>query len=180
MNQTMDEAYGDGATECTCCDKCGYCIEHGDCAKYGCGQTEQKEAQNLVKWSPFPKNCFVGVTATDTQMAWIGSKYLQTIDAKVKFVSLEPLLTWDIGKPGDLYCTEQIMERIDWLIIGAQTNPTVYPEIEWVEEIVTAADKAGVKVFLKQNLWDLLYSKGWDNDLFWANDKATLRQEFPI
>ncbi|GAH56543.1 unnamed protein product [marine sediment metagenome] len=37
-------------------------------------------------------------------------------------------------------------------IIGAQTKPAKYPRIEWVEEIIGAADKAGVPVFLKDNL----------------------------
>jgi len=35
-------------------------------------------------------------------------------------------------------------------------------------------------VFLKQNLWDLLYTNAWDDEIFWAvPDKATLRQEMP-
>ena len=58
---------------------------------------------------------------------------------------------------------------ISWLIIGAQTKPTVYPKIEWVGEIVEAADKVGVKVFLKDNLRPLL-----------IDDKGyKLRQEMP-
>ncbi len=45
-----------------------------------------------------------------------------------------------------------MVNHIDQVIIGAQTKPTVMPKIEWVEEIVEACDKAGVKVFLKDNL----------------------------
>ncbi len=62
---------------------------------------------------------------------------------------------------------------ISWVIIGAQTKPTVYPKIEWVREIVEAADKAGVKVFLKDNLKPL-YKTVMPND-----DEIYLRQEFP-
>ena len=45
---------------------------------------------------------------------------------------------------------------ISWVIIGAQTKPTVYPRIEWVQEIVEACDKAGIPVFQKDNLKPLL------------------------
>ena len=38
------------------------------------------------------------------------------------------------------------------MIIGAQTKPYKPPKIEWVREIVEAADRAGAKVFLKDNL----------------------------
>ena len=41
---------------------------------------------------------------------------------------------------------------ISQVIIGSQTKPYKPPKIEWVEEIVQACDKAGVKVFLKNNL----------------------------
>lgn len=45
---------------------------------------------------------------------------------------------------------------ISWLIIGAQTKPYKPPKIEWVQEIVRAADKAGIPVFLKDNLSPLM------------------------
>ena len=41
---------------------------------------------------------------------------------------------------------------IQRVIIGAQTRPTIMPRIEWVQEIVQACDKAGIPVFLKDNL----------------------------
>ena len=61
----------------------------------------------------------------------------------------------------------------------APLNKKTQPKIEWVREVIEAADRAGIPVFLKNNLWDLLYSNGWDDDIFWANNKATLRQEMP-
>ena len=116
-----------------------------------------KQPQNLIKFSPFPENCWVGVTATDTSMAWIASKHLSQIEAKAKFLSIEPLLSWKTSTP---YTTENIVAglngNLDWVIIGAQTKPTVYPKIEWVEEIVRACDKAGIPVFLKDNLAPLI------------------------
>jgi len=74
---------------------------------------------------------------------------------------------------------------ISWIIIGAQTKPTKFPEISWVREIVEAANKAGVKIFLKNNLRPLLIPEDCSKpnylteDIFWASEKAQLRQEMP-
>ena len=45
---------------------------------------------------------------------------------------------------------------ISWVILGSQTKPYKPPKIEWVQEIVEACDKAGIPVFLKNNLKSLL------------------------
>jgi len=106
-----------------------------------------KQSQNLINFSPFPDNCWVGVTATNLDMAYMASYHLKEITAKVKYISFEPLLDW---KPTNAQFF--LSGIVDWVIIGAQTKPAVYPQVEWVEDIVSACDKAGVKVFLKDNL----------------------------
>lgn len=137
-----------------------------------------KKPQNLIKWSPFPENAYIGVTATDTYMAVKGLQHLDGIKASKKFVSFEPLLS-------QTCITAASLSGIDWLIIGAQTNPYKPPEIEWVREIVNAADKAGIPVFLKDNLRPLLIPGDCSKpnylteDIFWASEKAKLRQEMP-
>jgi len=117
-----------------------------------------KQPQNLIKFSPFPDNCWVGVTATDHHHYLDAVKHLREVEAKVKFLSLEPLLH-RINVDYDCF---------DWVLIGAQTKPYKPPEIEWVEEIVRACDKAGVPVFLKDNLSPLLENDPL-NPLYWAN-----------
>lgn len=132
-----------------------------------------KKPEKLEQWSPFPPNCQVGVTATDSYMFYEATDALQQIQAKTKYVSIEPFLgkIFLDGRSGNY--------GIDWLIIGALTGTkakimelakqypeltpmlwgrkwTLQPKIEWVEEIVRAADRAGVKVFLKDNLKPLL------------------------
>jgi Fe2+ or Zn2+ uptake regulation protein len=37
MATTMDEKYGDGSNHLVC-EKCGMCIDCGDCEEYGCGK----------------------------------------------------------------------------------------------------------------------------------------------
>ena len=45
---------------------------------------------------------------------------------------------------------------INWVIIGAQTKPSVYPKIEWVEEIELSARQVNIPIFEKDNLKPLL------------------------
>lgn len=66
---------------------------------------------------------------------------------------------------------------ISWVILGSQTRPTVMPRIEWVEEIVRACDKAGIPVFLKDNLKPLLRETCTVNSL--VNTIEKWRQEMP-
>ena len=138
-----------------------------------------KQPQNLPAWSPFPDNCHVGVSVTDFKMFAEAILYLGTIQAKVKYISFEPLLsrigTDTKGGYGAEFLSSDIAKYLDWVIIGAQTKPTVYPKIEWVQEIVSACDKAGVKVFLKENL-DFIIP--WDG-IFRVKYAGALRQEMP-
>lgn len=128
-----------------------------------------KFPQNLAKWNPWPENCWVGATATDNNSLIGALCELKKVDSDVRFISLEPFLKPIVDDPW--LC-------IDWLIIGAQTNPTVMPKPEWVQEIVEAADKAGIKVFLKDNLWSIFP----DDEIIpiWAQmDRGKYRQEMP-
>ena len=106
--------------------------------------------QNLAKWSPFSKNCWVGVSATNKAQFSNALYPLKDIKATVKFISFEPLLErielpCVIGNP---------LEVASWVIIGQQTpiSAKTQPKIEWVQRIVEAADKAAIPIFLKYNL----------------------------
>ena len=134
-----------------------------------------KQPQNLPAWSPFPSNCWVGVTATDREMFEKAIYYLAEVAAWVKYISIEPLLG-QILKHNE----RPFWGGIDQVIIGAQTKPYRPPAISDVKKIVEACDKAGVKVFIKNNLSALARNiaiypdmkvgdEGWD----------TVRQEIP-
>lgn len=43
--KTMDEVYGDGSSH-ECCDRCGYCIECGDCHCKDVNEIAQSNKQN--------------------------------------------------------------------------------------------------------------------------------------
>ncbi len=51
-----------------------------------------KQPQNLAKFSPFPDNVYLGVTACNQEMFDNAVKYLKEVKATVKFISFEPLL----------------------------------------------------------------------------------------
>jgi len=165
-----------------------------------------KQPQNLTKFSPFPDNCWVGVTATNAKMAEEAGFWLWEVKAKVKYVSFEPLLE-HIPAHLEAYLSEDV-EGIKWVIIGACTGTlndlksmlvkypdltlmpygkrwTLQPKLEWVRGIAEACDEAGVKVFLKDNLRPLLIPEDCKrpnylmDNIFWSSEKATLRQEIP-
>ena len=138
-----------------------------------------KQPQNFIKWSPFPDNCWVGVSVCDDKMLDVAVDKLEDINAKNKFISFEPLLKrLTLSLDYAFYYS-----GINWLIIGQQTPVTRFspsPKIEWVEEIVNVADKAGVPVFLKDNLRSLLPAEApfVTNPL--RDNGFYLRQEFPL
>lgn len=114
-----------------------------------------KQPQNLLRWSPFPDNCWVGVTVTRPEFFRAAYEALDCIIAKVKFISIEPFLEL-MGKDFLELVGQPYYRWLDWLIIGAQTKPYKPPKIEWVQEIVEACDKASIPVFQKDNLKTLL------------------------
>ncbi len=137
-----------------------------------------KAPWNLKRWEPFPDNAWIGVSATNYKMFSFGLEYLKGIRAKVKYLSLEPMLE-RLNVP----LLDEVFKNcgISWIIVGAQTKPTVIPETAWVMEIVEAADKSGIPVFLKNNLgWPKMIADG--SRPFYQKDPSgtwVLRQEYP-
>jgi protein gp37 len=153
-----------------------------------------KQPQNLIKFSPFPDNCWVGVTATDFKAFAYATLYLGQIEAKIKYISFEPLLerigTDRKGGYGSEFLADDIKHFLNWLIIGAQTKPYKPPNSLWVHEIIVAAREAGIPYFLKDNLKPILPVEApyyWmpgtllhDKDnMYYEIDKPVLRQEMP-
>ena len=128
-----------------------------------------KLPEELLRWSPFPSNCHIGVSVTNQEQYDKAILYLKDIQASVKFLSFEPLLNHIIldNKPS------LVEAGITWIICG-QCTPVrkwTMPKVEWIKEIVEACDGTGMPVFQKKdNLQPLLTGQ-------WAGWK--LRQEFP-
>jgi protein gp37 len=144
-----------------------------------------KQTQNLPR--RFPDNCWVGASATNWDMAFNALWNFQDVNASVKFISFEPLLDWKSHRELEGWFRKS---GISWVILGQQTptKMSTQPMIEWIREIMEAADTAGVPIFLKNNLKPLLSKYAYNIGAFWseraidhpyfASDK--LRQEFPV
>jgi len=122
-----------------------------------------KQPQNLPK--KFPDNCWVGVSVTSEVQLRPAIWSLSDIQCNKRFLSFEPLLEPVLNQ----VLPAEWDDAINWIIIGSQTKPYKPPKIEWVREIVKAADGVGIPVFLKDNLKA--------SPEFW-NDQV-LRQEMP-
>jgi protein gp37 len=119
-----------------------------------------KQPQNLQKWSPFPQNCYIGVSATNYSQFRHALDGLQGISARVKFISFEPLqegfsVTRVVTTKRFDICFG--LQDLDWLIIGMETGnrkgkPPLSQVQNWAREIIKVADEAGIPCFTKDNL----------------------------
>ncbi len=96
------------------------------------------ELASDLKW---PRNVWMGVTAEDKERLYRVDK-LRSVPAKVKFLSIEPLL----GPLPDLNLNE-----IDWVIVGGESGPGARPmKREWVIEIRDTCVNSTIPFFFKQ------------------------------
>ena len=83
----------------------------------------------------------MGVTVESAEYSF-RIDHLRACGARVKFLSLEPLL----GPLPDLN-----LERIDWVIVGGESGPGARPcQSEWVIDLREQCLQSGVPFFFKQ------------------------------
>lgn len=138
-----------------------------------------KNPQGYQKWGRFPENAWCGITVTDERTFAYNMTHLIGVNAKNKWVSIEPLL----GRI-DPILLGNVLPAIDWLVIGAQSGRhPIQPRIEWVREIVEAADQAGISVWLKDNLIPIFQASEVKEHIYfppWATANGTYRQQRPF
>ncbi len=89
----------------------------------------------------WPPNVWMGVSVERTDYAW-RIDHLRRTRARVKFLSLEPLL-------GPL--SELNLRAIDWVIVGGESGAGARPmERDWVVDIRNQCRRAAVPFFFKQ------------------------------
>jgi protein gp37 len=107
-------------------------------------QVLTKRSQRLFDLSDeidWPENVWMGVSV-ETQKYIYRVDHLRQTEAKIKFLSLEPLL-------GPL--PQLNLEGIDWAIVGGESGPRSRPiKREWVAEIRDQCLSAKVPFFFKQ------------------------------
>lgn len=113
-----------------------------------------KRPWNLVKWwkasgrKVWPANLWIGVSVENQEAADTRIPWLLKIPAKVRFLSMEPLL----GPVGLGFAPETWNGcPIDWCIIGGESGNKARPmHPDWARSIIRQCEAAGVPVFLKQ------------------------------
>lgn len=103
-----------------------------------------KQPQN-IPFRYFPENMWIGVTVNTKKDLWRIDELLRH-HCEVHIVTAEPLYEKLDGIN---------LQHIEWLIIGAQTRPTLLPKLEWVASLSAQADKQEIPVFLKNNLLNI-------------------------
>lgn len=107
-------------------------------------QVLTKRAERLLELSPHLKwthNIWMGVSVEDQKVEGRIDLLRQT-DAKVKFLSLEPL----IGPLPNLN-----LSKIDWVIVGGESGHNPRPmKADWVIDIQEQCEKSEVAFFFKQ------------------------------
>ena len=108
-----------------------------------------KRAPNIAKylppdWADGYGNVWLGVTVENRHHGLPRIEYLRNVPAKVRFLSIEPLLE-DLG---DIDLT-----GIHWVIVGGESGHGArLMNTEWVKNIKCLCEVAGVAFFFKQ--WD--------------------------
>lgn len=88
-----------------------------------------------------PNNVWLGVTV-DVKKTVSRIDYLRNINAKIKFLSCEPLLE-DLGKLD--------LSKINWVIVGGESGKNARPmKQEWLESIKRQTETQGASFFFKQ------------------------------
>lgn len=134
--------------------------------------TKRAERMNLYfNERTIPSNAWVGVTVENMQTKY-RMDYIRNLDAKVKFISCEPLLE-DLG--------EMNLSGINWIIVGGESGVQARPmKKEWILNIKRQAETNHIPFFFKQ--WGT-----WGNDGIRRSKKANgklldgkIIQEMPI
>lgn len=121
-----------------------------------------KRAERLLKLNKkisWTDNIWMGVSV-ENKDAVKRSKLLKKTDARIKFISAEPLLE---------AVPNLNLDGIDWLIVGGESGPRCRPiKEEWVIQLRDMAHETDTAFFFKQ--WGGIHKK--------ANGKALRGQEY--
>lgn len=114
-----------------------------------------KFPHNLHKFNLKLHNIWIGVSVVKED-DWAMLPYLSLIETAIRFVSSEPFIA---EPPEFLNAYLNIINtfsRLDWIIIGAQTNPFKCVSVKNLLYVIKSAELAKIPIFLKNNLKSVL------------------------
>lgn len=116
-----------------------------------------KRPERMVEWFakhyPFadskltdrtlPPNIWIGVSVENQDYVW-RIDYLKQVPARVRFLSIEPLL-------GPVRLTRDHLRGIHWVIVGGESGPGARPmDSSWAKDVRDQCQKYNVPFFFKQ------------------------------
>ena len=123
-----------------------------------------KRAQRMAEFCrgiKVPANAWLGVSVENRRHGVPRFDVLRTVDARVRFLSVEPLLE-DLGAID--------LDGIQWVIVGGESGHKARPmRKEWVDRVKQQCDQAEVAFFFKQ--WG-----AWGTDGLKRSKKANGRE----
>jgi protein gp37 len=113
-------------------------------ADWHCYQILTKRSERMLELSPrlpWTSNIWMGVTVEEKNYTY-RIEHLKRTSAKVKFLSLEPLLS-------PIHNLQ--LKEIDWIIVGGESGPNARPmKKDWVIDIRNQCQSEKVPFFFKQ------------------------------
>lgn len=114
-------------------------------------------AKHLLRWMKHGlqyalPNMWIGTSVEDQEQADKRIPELLRIPAKVRFLSMEPLLgKVDLGFPFTSDNPYMTRNHVDWVIVGGESGPNARPmHPDWVMSIKDQCQGAGIPFFFKQ------------------------------
>jgi protein gp37 len=114
-----------------------------------------KEINDL--YGGFPDHVWVGTSIDNQARVGLAERCFKEIDAKVKWLSCEPLI---------VPLRFEDLSGFDWVVIGGQSAqnglPSFTPPLEWVGHVYDVAKRDGCKVFCKtENMPHMTREVAW-------------------
>ena len=117
----------------------------------------ERDGSLYAIWSGLPLwNVWLGVSVEDQKRADERIALLLQVPARVRYLSMEPLLEAVSFKglfanPSDMRDGRNVLEKIDWVIVGGESGAGARPmHPEWARRLRDQCEATGVPFFFKQ------------------------------
>lgn len=139
--------------------------------------------------APLPSNVWIGATICNQEEADRDIPKLLEVPAKVRFLSIEPLLgpvslrwlqAWPENAPSTAQNPSGItdhldgLRRLDWIIVGGESGPNARPmHPDWAYDLRNQCEAAGVPFLFKQwGEWQVASAENGHHDCNMTTNKA--------
>lgn len=117
--------------------------------------TKRPENYNrLMPWTVWPKNAWAGTSTENQAMADLRCPRLLTVQAAVRWLSVEPMLGPIVFDGGMLHGVKPWSDTdpgIGWMIVGGESGVAARPfNVAWAQAIIDTCKQHNIACFVKQ------------------------------